>query len=144
CDHPVCRFGSATGTGDPPSDECNWLKTCEPKNPSRNGSREYLPFGQTALSPSQGLKKYKSSEHLAITETSRFLCNMAAHSDAVFRIPNTPVYWPWPRVINPHYEEVKAASEAWFRSFKAFGPESQCAFDRCNFSMARTLLSGHH
>lgn len=64
---------------------------------------------------------------------------MATHSDAVFRIPNTLTYWPWPRIINPHYEEVKAASEAWFRSFKAFGPESQSAFDRCNFSLLSSL-----
>ncbi|KAK0214397.1 terpenoid synthase [Armillaria fumosa] len=63
---------------------------------------------------------------------------MATHSDTVFRIPDTLAYWPWPRTINPHYEEVKAASEAWFRSFKAFGPESQSAFDRCNFKHLRT------
>ncbi|KAK0184329.1 hypothetical protein F5146DRAFT_1125739, partial [Armillaria mellea] len=50
---------------------------------------------------------------------------MSTGSDVVFRLPNTLTYWPWPRRINPHHEEVKAASEAWFRSFKAFGPKSQ-------------------
>ncbi len=68
---------------------------------------------------------YKSSEHLAITETLCFLRNMGTQSNTVFRIPDTLTYWPWPRIINPHHEEVKASSEAWFRSFKAFGPESQ-------------------
>ncbi|PBK94448.1 terpenoid synthase [Armillaria gallica] len=64
---------------------------------------------------------------------------MGTQSEVVFRIPDTLTYWPWPRRINPHYEEVKAASDAWFRSFKAFGPESQRAFDRCNFSMTDHL-----
>ncbi|SJL11821.1 uncharacterized protein ARMOST_15232 [Armillaria ostoyae] len=64
---------------------------------------------------------------------------MSTRSDVTFRIANTLTYWPWPRRINPHYEEVKAESEAWFQSFKAFGPESQRAFDRCNFSLAASL-----
>ncbi|KAK0220872.1 terpenoid synthase [Armillaria nabsnona] len=64
---------------------------------------------------------------------------MSTQSDVVFRLPDTLVYWPWPRRINPHYEEVKAASAAWFRSFKAFGPESQRAFDHCDFSLLCSL-----
>ncbi|SJL16467.1 uncharacterized protein ARMOST_19993 [Armillaria ostoyae] len=64
---------------------------------------------------------------------------MSSQSDVVFRIPDTLTYWPWPRRINPHYEEVKAASEAWFRSFKAFGPRAQSAFDCCNFSLLCSL-----
>ncbi len=50
---------------------------------------------------------------------------MGTQTEVVFRIPDTLTYWPWPRKINPHYEEVKAASDAWFRSFKAFGPKAQ-------------------
>ncbi|KAK0220880.1 terpenoid synthase [Armillaria nabsnona] len=64
---------------------------------------------------------------------------MVTQPDVVFRIPDTLAYWPWPRRSNPHYEEVKAASEAWFRSFKAFGPRAQSAFDRCNFSLLSSL-----
>ncbi|KAK0215212.1 terpenoid synthase [Armillaria nabsnona] len=64
---------------------------------------------------------------------------MAPQSDVVFRIPDTLAYWPWLRRSNPHYEEVKAASEAWFRSFKAFGPRAQSAFDHCNFSLLCSL-----
>ncbi|PBK94405.1 terpenoid synthase [Armillaria gallica] len=64
---------------------------------------------------------------------------MATQSEVVFRIPDTLTYWPWPRKINPHYEEVKAASETWFRSFKAFEPRAQSAFDRCNFSLLCSL-----
>ncbi|KAJ3870529.1 hypothetical protein F5051DRAFT_447553 [Lentinula edodes] len=44
--------------------------------------------------------------------------------------------WPWPRMINPHYEEVKAASDAWFHSFAAFDARAQLAFDKCNFGIA--------
>ncbi|KAK0215217.1 terpenoid synthase, partial [Armillaria nabsnona] len=63
----------------------------------------------------------------------------SSSSDVMFRLPDTLMYWPWPRRINPHYEEVKAASEAWFRSFKAFGPEAQRVFDHCDFSLAASL-----
>ncbi|KAG6907098.1 hypothetical protein DXG01_010511 [Tephrocybe rancida] len=45
-------------------------------------------------------------------------------------LPDYMANWPWPRAINPHYEEVSAASNAWFRSFKAFTPQSQLAFDK--------------
>ena len=52
----------------------------------------------------------------------------------MLRIPNMLENCPWPRAINPHYEEVGAQSNAWFRSLKAFGPRSQYAFDKCDFS----------
>ncbi|KAK0421583.1 terpenoid synthase [Armillaria borealis] len=64
---------------------------------------------------------------------------MATQSEVVFRIPHTLTYWPWPRRINPHYEEVKAVSDAWFRSLKAFGPEAQRAFERGDCSLLSSL-----
>ncbi|SJL16447.1 uncharacterized protein ARMOST_19971 [Armillaria ostoyae] len=64
---------------------------------------------------------------------------MSTQSDVVFRLPDTLTYWTWPRRISPHYEEVKAASDAWFLSFKAFGPKAQRAFDHCDFSLAASL-----
>ena len=51
----------------------------------------------------------------------------------VLFLPNTMAHWPWPRAINPHYEEAKAASNAWFESFNPFTPQSQIAFDKCDF-----------
>ncbi|KAK0484297.1 terpenoid synthase [Armillaria luteobubalina] len=63
---------------------------------------------------------------------------MSAHCEAVFRLPNTLIYWPWPRIINPHYEEVKAASEAWFRSFKAFGLFASLAYQTSTKERLRT------
>ncbi|KAK0443667.1 terpenoid synthase [Desarmillaria tabescens] len=65
---------------------------------------------------------------------------MGTQSDVMFRIPNTLTYWPWPRRINPHYEDAKAASEAWLRSFKMFGSETQSAFDHCAFSLLASLV----
>ncbi|KAK0501968.1 terpenoid synthase [Armillaria luteobubalina] len=50
---------------------------------------------------------------------------MGTQSEVLFRIPDTLMYWPWPRKINPHHEEVKTVSDAWFRSLKAFEPEAQ-------------------
>ncbi|KAG1830867.1 hypothetical protein EV424DRAFT_1374831, partial [Suillus variegatus] len=43
------------------------------------------------------------------------------------------VNWPWPRTINPHYEDVKAEVDASFRDFKALSLKSQEAFDKCDF-----------
>lgn len=48
-------------------------------------------------------------------------------------LPDTMVNWPWLRTINPHFEDVKAEADASFRDFKALGPESQKAFDKCDF-----------
>ncbi|KDR69691.1 hypothetical protein GALMADRAFT_1352301 [Galerina marginata CBS 339.88] len=56
----------------------------------------------------------------------------------ILYLPETMVDWPWPRAINPHYEEVKAASNAWFQSFKPFTTQSQLAFNKCDFEHLRT------
>ncbi|KAG7441671.1 terpenoid synthase [Guyanagaster necrorhizus] len=64
---------------------------------------------------------------------------MDTQSDVVFRIPDTLAYWPWPRNNNPHYEEVKAVSNTWFRSLKAFRPEAQRAYERCDSSLLASL-----
>ncbi|THH04989.1 hypothetical protein EW146_g10021 [Bondarzewia mesenterica] len=49
--------------------------------------------------------------------------------------------WPWPRSLNPLYEEVKAESSAWVASFKPFNAKAQDAFDRCDFSGFFSLLA---
>ena len=56
--------------------------------------------------------------------------------------PDNLADWPWPRAINPHYQECKAASEAWIRTFNAFGPKAQKVFDKCDFSMSRFVSGG--
>ena len=60
--------------------------------------------------------------------------NMHLSPATSFRLPDTLAGWPWPRRINPHYAEVKAASAAWLESFHAFGPKAQRAFNLCDFS----------
>ncbi|KAI0067235.1 terpenoid synthase [Artomyces pyxidatus] len=55
-------------------------------------------------------------------------------------LPNPLARWPIPRRLNPHYAEVKAESIAWIHSFQAFGPKSQKAFDRCDFSLLASLV----
>ncbi|KAH7921774.1 hypothetical protein BV22DRAFT_1038265 [Leucogyrophana mollusca] len=50
--------------------------------------------------------------------------------------------WPWPRVINPHFEEIKAVSDAWFRNLKAFSPKSQKSFERADLCMFRLSTAG--
>ncbi|KAI0062662.1 terpenoid synthase [Artomyces pyxidatus] len=55
-----------------------------------------------------------------------------------FYIPDCVENWKWPRFLNPHYPEVKAESAAWARSFGAFSPKAQDAYDRCDFTRVRT------
>ncbi|KAF9067337.1 terpenoid synthase [Rhodocollybia butyracea] len=52
-----------------------------------------------------------------------------------FYLPDTLAKWPWPLHLNPAYEEQKALSSAWLRSFNAFDPSSQKAFDLCDFNL---------
>lgn len=54
----------------------------------------------------------------------------------VLHLPHTLASWPWPRLINPHYEDCKRESSAWAESFHAFGPKAQVAFNNCDFSMS--------
>lgn len=58
---------------------------------------------------------------------------MDAHPKMIY-LPDTMVNWPWTRAINPHFEDVKAEVGASFRDFKALSPESQEAFDKCDFA----------
>jgi hypothetical protein len=51
----------------------------------------------------------------------------------LFYLPRTMDAWPWPRQINPHFEEVQAQSDAWFSTFNAFSDRSQHAFNVCDF-----------
>ncbi|EJD05124.1 terpenoid synthase [Fomitiporia mediterranea MF3/22] len=61
-----------------------------------------------------------------------------ANTSKMLYIPDMLANWPWKRAINPYYDEVKAESDAWFRSFKAFSERSQHAFDKCDFQHLRT------
>ncbi|EED79566.1 predicted protein [Postia placenta Mad-698-R] len=54
-------------------------------------------------------------------------------------LPETMANWPWPRYINPHYEEVKAESDAWFKGFKPFTKQSQIAFDKGDLGRLASL-----
>ena len=58
-----------------------------------------------------------------------------------YYIPDNLAKWKWSRRINPHYAEVKAASTAWVRSFGAFSPKAQEAYDRCDFSTRIQMYS---
>ncbi|KAI9457980.1 terpenoid synthase [Lactarius psammicola] len=61
-----------------------------------------------------------------------------------YYIPNTLENWKWPRRINPHHSEVQPATAAWMRSFRAFSPKAQEAYDRCNFSLLGSLSYPFH
>ena len=61
-----------------------------------------------------------------------------------FYIPKTMANWPWQRAINPHYEEMKAESNAWLKTFKPFNEKSQIAFDKCDFGARFEAFSVRH
>lgn len=55
-------------------------------------------------------------------------------------LPDILADWPWKREINPLYEEVQAESDAWVKSFNAFTPRSQYAFDKGDFGLSKTIF----
>ncbi|KAI9436959.1 terpenoid synthase [Lactarius indigo] len=61
-----------------------------------------------------------------------------------YDIPINLDKWKWPRRINPHYAEVKVASSEWVRSFGAFSPKAQEAYDRCDFNRLAALAYPSH
>ena len=55
-----------------------------------------------------------------------------------FHLPDLLSQWPWPRVLNQHYEEAKREFDEWFRGLEALEPKSQRLFDRihvCEYSV---------
>ncbi|KAG2118311.1 isoprenoid synthase domain-containing protein [Suillus clintonianus] len=58
---------------------------------------------------------------------------MDAYQKMIY-LPDIMINWPWPRAINPHFEDVKIEADASFRDFKALSPESQEAFEKCDFA----------
>ena len=52
---------------------------------------------------------------------------------SIIRLPDTLARWPFPRRVNPFYPDVAEESSSWLRSFNAFSPAAQRAFDRCEF-----------
>jgi hypothetical protein len=71
-----------------------------------------------------------SSAHLSPRKFVTFLYTASQFStmDTLtrnFYLPDTMMdNWPWPRVLNPHYEAMKLEVEAWRRDFKALGPDA--------------------
>ncbi|KAG1885910.1 terpenoid synthase [Suillus fuscotomentosus] len=63
---------------------------------------------------------------------------MEAHPK-IFYLPDTMANWPWPCIINPHYEAVKIEAEAWFRSFKAVDPDTLKEFNKCDPALVVAL-----
>lgn len=59
---------------------------------------------------------------------------------SVIRLPDTMSRWPFPRRMNPFYPEVAEESASWLRSFHAFSPAAQRAFDRCEFGKSTAAL----
>ncbi|TFK47567.1 terpenoid synthase [Heliocybe sulcata] len=56
-----------------------------------------------------------------------------------FYLPDGLANWPWTRKLNPHYQKVKAESEAWITSFGAFDEHAQRSFNKCDFSLLACL-----
>ncbi|KAH8993902.1 terpenoid synthase [Lactarius hatsudake] len=56
-----------------------------------------------------------------------------------YYIPKTLENWKWPRRINPHHNEVQAATAAWIRSSGALSPKAHKAYDRCNINLFGSL-----
>lgn len=89
--------------------------------------------GNGYSSSTQCLTQTRIRIHLFFT-----LLNMPSAIPMLY-LPDTMSAWPWQRAINPYFNEVKAASNSWFKSFRAFSPASQKAFDKCDFCLLAAL-----
>ena len=49
-----------------------------------------------------------------------------------YYIPDTLENWKWPRHLNPHHLEVKAAFIEWAKRFEALGNKVQYACDQAD------------
>ncbi|KAI9435079.1 terpenoid synthase [Lactarius indigo] len=56
-----------------------------------------------------------------------------------FRLPDLLAKWPWPRVVNKHYEEIRPQFDEWVHAFEALDAKSQRSFDLCNFALLASL-----
>ncbi|KAI0248889.1 terpenoid synthase [Lactifluus subvellereus] len=56
-----------------------------------------------------------------------------------FSLPDPAAEWPWPRILNCHYQEAKSESDSWMRGFEALDSKSQRSFDFCNFPLLSAL-----
>lgn len=50
-----------------------------------------------------------------------------------FYLPDPIAQWPWPRMLNQHYQEAKSESDTWLHGFEALDAKSQRSFDNCDF-----------
>jgi hypothetical protein len=64
-------------------------------------------------------------------------------SDVYFTLPTILGNWPWPLKLNPHYEECKEELAARWKSFCAFSPKAQDAFNKCHFGMYGSLPTSY-
>jgi hypothetical protein len=70
----------------------------------------------------------------SVTEMEPPSAPSVAHLQQIrITFPDVMADWPWRRRISPYFEEVRAESMAWFRTFNTFGPKAQRIFEECNF-----------
>ncbi|KAK3390822.1 isoprenoid synthase domain-containing protein [Podospora didyma] len=53
----------------------------------------------------------------------------------ILLLPDFESRQKWPRMLNPHWADMKEETLEWCRKFGAFTPAGQKAFDKCNFSL---------
>jgi len=60
--------------------------------------------------------------------------------ETLIHIPDVLRNWPWPRDLNPYFEQCRAESDGWIRSFNVFSPQAQTAFNKCEFSLLACMV----
>ncbi|KAF8650692.1 hypothetical protein AX16_005066 [Volvariella volvacea WC 439] len=75
----------------------------------------------------------------AATHLSEGPGEIAAEQTSI-QLPKVYKNWPWPRTLNPYYQEAKQGSNAWIRSFQCLSEKRQAKFEACDFSLAAALL----
>ncbi|KAH8817571.1 terpenoid synthase [Flagelloscypha sp. PMI_526] len=60
-----------------------------------------------------------------------------------YMLPQTLRNWPWQSKLNPHYRLCQTESLIWLRSFQAFSPKTQAAFDKSDCSLLAAFAFPH-
>ena len=56
-----------------------------------------------------------------------------------YNLPDPLSDWPWEDPVNEHYEEAKAESASWVKSFAYLSPEAEVEFERAEFGKSMSV-----
>lgn len=66
------------------------------------------------------------------------------NNEVFYKLPDLHEKWPFPRTVNPWYDEVTPASVDWLDSFGIFSEQHRQNFRKVNSGLLSSLANPHH